>query len=335
MKKTIFIICGILIACCAFAEIPKTINYQGRLTGAEGNPVADGSYSLTLSIYDNLTGGNLEWSGVYSADTKDGYFNLVLGGPPANAFPQTMDFSENYYLEVKVGADPPMSPRQALNSTPYAIRAEYVNIPQVHSGEKDITDYSGGTFYVLLTKTPREITLSLHLQKFNEIYYREIALHQHSADHSGTTGNNNVSHSHDLRVGTGYGPGGSGWIVSNAAGADHMQPGWIDNNDSSHVHNYSFSINTGTSGGDIGVAAIVSAYTAKTFLSDLRISLNGVEITSEVLSRAGISGPIDATDSLRADIGDLSQWSVGENTIVFYQSAGGGGKVIYDLYVWY
>ena len=39
-------------------DIPRTMHYQGILTDASGQPVADGTYDLTFKIYDISAGGS-------------------------------------------------------------------------------------------------------------------------------------------------------------------------------------------------------------------------------------------------------------------------------------
>ncbi|PIW67395.1 MAG: hypothetical protein COW10_05870, partial [Candidatus Omnitrophica bacterium CG12_big_fil_rev_8_21_14_0_65_42_8] len=53
----IFILSFIAIALpLAQAAVPRYINYQGKLTDAEDNPVT-GDVSITIRIYDAATGG--------------------------------------------------------------------------------------------------------------------------------------------------------------------------------------------------------------------------------------------------------------------------------------
>ena len=44
----------------ANADVPQLVNYQGRLTDADGNPQT-GSVSLSFSIYNAATDGELIW----------------------------------------------------------------------------------------------------------------------------------------------------------------------------------------------------------------------------------------------------------------------------------
>ncbi len=41
--------------------VPHLINYQGRLTGADGNPLATGDYTLSFKIYNQASGGMAVW----------------------------------------------------------------------------------------------------------------------------------------------------------------------------------------------------------------------------------------------------------------------------------
>ena len=53
---------GLLVISLAFADVPKQINFQGRLTDSEGKFVTDGDYSLTFRLYSDSTGGSLDRS---------------------------------------------------------------------------------------------------------------------------------------------------------------------------------------------------------------------------------------------------------------------------------
>jgi hypothetical protein len=68
-----------LVVSLSLGDLPKLINYQGMLTDDMGDPLT-GSYNLTFYIYDDTTGGNLEWSETQNGEqVQDGFFNVVLG----------------------------------------------------------------------------------------------------------------------------------------------------------------------------------------------------------------------------------------------------------------
>jgi N-acetylneuraminic acid mutarotase len=106
------------LATAAFA-VPQTINYQGYLEDSGGTPV-NGTVSMTFSIYDVPTGGVSLWDETQnSVSVTEGAFSVTLG--IANAI--DLPFDVQYYLGVDVNSDGEMTPRAALVSVPYAMRA--------------------------------------------------------------------------------------------------------------------------------------------------------------------------------------------------------------------
>ncbi len=116
-------LCGLLLlTLVAFADVPGMINYQGKLTKADGTLLADGSYSMTFAIYAQPTGGLPIWSEPNpSVQVKKGLFSVLLGSLtnlPANIFS-----GAGRYFGVTVGTDPEMTPRQLIASVPFALKA--------------------------------------------------------------------------------------------------------------------------------------------------------------------------------------------------------------------
>jgi hypothetical protein len=108
-----------------FAQVPRTIAFQGSLSG-----VADGDVTVTLTIYDALTGGTELWTQTKTVTVKKGLFATTLG-EAVKPFPVTMVFDKPYFVGVKVGAET-LSPRFALQSVPYALGMRGIS---VDSGE--------------------------------------------------------------------------------------------------------------------------------------------------------------------------------------------------------
>lgn len=119
-------------------SIPPLINFQGVLSDANGASLATANYSLTFNIYSAPTGGTLVWGpqvfdgnvGVgHGAEVPvvNGHFNVILGPVDTNgnsiarAFSAGPAPSNSRYLEVTIGAGAPISPRQQVLATPYAI----------------------------------------------------------------------------------------------------------------------------------------------------------------------------------------------------------------------
>ncbi|MBN1425676.1 hypothetical protein JXA88_14060 [Candidatus Fermentibacteria bacterium] len=124
MRARCLVLLGML--CCllvfsASAEIPHLINYQGKVSDSGGTPVADGSYSMTFSIYDVASGGTSAWSsGAVNVTVSGGVFSVLLGESPQPAL--SLDFSADYWVETSIEGDL-QSPRARLGSVGYAYMA--------------------------------------------------------------------------------------------------------------------------------------------------------------------------------------------------------------------
>jgi hypothetical protein len=124
MNRFIFIISFItlvFLASLCEAGIPKLINYQGMLTQADGTtPVTNGNYNLTFKIYGSLSGTDSLWREYHpNVSVTNGLFNVILGSITT----LNLAFNTNYWLGIRVGNDPELSPRIQLTSVGYAYRA--------------------------------------------------------------------------------------------------------------------------------------------------------------------------------------------------------------------
>jgi len=104
------------------ADVPDLVSLQGRLTDSSGNPVADSSYSIRFSIWDAASSGSELWNETQNVSTSKGLFNVLLGS--VATLTRTVFDGTPRYLELKVGADPAMTPRQRFVTVPYAFFAE-------------------------------------------------------------------------------------------------------------------------------------------------------------------------------------------------------------------
>ena len=84
-----------------FAEVPKSMNYQGRLTDSGGEAL-DTTVSMEFVIYDDSTGDNSKWSETHSAVTvTGGLFNVILG--TINEVDDSVFNDTSRYLGITVG----------------------------------------------------------------------------------------------------------------------------------------------------------------------------------------------------------------------------------------
>jgi hypothetical protein len=107
----------------AASAVDQQIGYSGFLTNNLGSaPIADGTYTIIFSIYTVPSAGVAVWTETQSVTTVTGEFSVQLG----SVNPLTADFTgnTNFYLGIKVNANPEMSPRKPLLYVPFAFRAD-------------------------------------------------------------------------------------------------------------------------------------------------------------------------------------------------------------------
>ncbi len=100
------------------------INHQGRLT-ENGTPVPDGSYAITVRIFDQEIGGLELYSETHTASVVDGLYNMSIGSvTPLSTDVLTCDPATSgicpRYLEIQIASDPPMTPRTRLVAGPFS-----------------------------------------------------------------------------------------------------------------------------------------------------------------------------------------------------------------------
>ena len=107
-----------------FASPPRVLNFHSKLTDSAGVGIND-TLDITFRLYNVPTGGTPLWSETHSSvPVVKGLFDVTLGA--VTPFPDSVDFSEQYYLEIQVGSET-MVPRLPLKSAPYAIRAIFAD----------------------------------------------------------------------------------------------------------------------------------------------------------------------------------------------------------------
>jgi microcystin-dependent protein len=118
-------------------SVPKLINYQGKLTNAEGLALQNGNYEVRFTLWDVASGGNLVWGENRSITLIGGVFNVALGGAGATGVPgaPVLDISYAFgsaqrYLQTTIVSGPTitqeqtLAPRQQMVSVPFAVEAQ-------------------------------------------------------------------------------------------------------------------------------------------------------------------------------------------------------------------
>lgn len=130
MKRELFLSVGMAAVLLAVALISTgcgtflgpQFTYQGRLTDANGNPLS-GTYTLTLQIYDDDTGGTSLYTTTDVMTVTDGLFDTVIGPTTVIAGLGPEDLAQPLWLEVEVSDGSiaeTLEPRQRLYGAPYA-----------------------------------------------------------------------------------------------------------------------------------------------------------------------------------------------------------------------
>ncbi len=121
--RSTLVLLGALLASSALAQVPREISYQGILTAPNGNPLPPNTYSLTIKIYDQATGGTALFTETQSVEITKGVFDVRIGGSTPGGIPTSLTFDRPYYLGLTVGTDPELAPRTKFTAAPYSFKA--------------------------------------------------------------------------------------------------------------------------------------------------------------------------------------------------------------------
>jgi hypothetical protein len=124
-RRSCVVIAGVILAglilgvvCMALSQVPRKINYQGRLVDAAGAPLV-GAHTAIFRIFTDPTGGTALWTETQpvTADSA-GVFAAVLGSVDSIG----VAFDGPRWLEVEVDGEV-LAPRREMASVPFAIQA--------------------------------------------------------------------------------------------------------------------------------------------------------------------------------------------------------------------
>ncbi len=110
----------LILASPVFAEVPKTMNMQGALTDAEGNPVIDDDYYVDFRFYTSANATSPIWTNDWDIAVVDGMFNFVMD---MTGFLDLGIFADELWLGLAIAGETESVPRIRLTSVPYAFRA--------------------------------------------------------------------------------------------------------------------------------------------------------------------------------------------------------------------
>jgi len=117
--------CCVLFQICALsaaAQAPATLNHQGYLTDASGEPL-DGNVLLTFSLYDVEADGAPLWTEILGLEVDEGLFHATLG---ASESLDALAFDAPYWLGITVNSGSELAPRFPLSAVPYSLHASSI-----------------------------------------------------------------------------------------------------------------------------------------------------------------------------------------------------------------
>lgn len=118
-----------LLAVTIAADVPRLVNYQGRLTDSEGSPVTDGNYTVTFSIwsvYPPPMGTDPLWSsGAQTVSVVNGLFTYQLGSSvplPDTVFTEVGGEERVLTINLATGGPTPVATEDIL-TVPFSYQA--------------------------------------------------------------------------------------------------------------------------------------------------------------------------------------------------------------------
>ncbi len=121
--KLTFLITVLVTWISVFAQVntvPMMMNYQGKISDSEGNPLNE-EVLITFSLYADSEGGVALWSEMQEpVDVSDGIFHVLLGS--VENFPENLFDGSTLWLGINVNNDGEMTPRSLLSSVPYSLK---------------------------------------------------------------------------------------------------------------------------------------------------------------------------------------------------------------------
>ncbi|MCD6531680.1 hypothetical protein J7K99_04485, partial [bacterium] len=134
-------------ALLVFAEVPRIMNYQGKITTSEGIAL-NGTDTIAFCIYDTSEGGTPLWGETLAVNIVNGLFDVMLG----NTHPINLDFSEPYWMELSISTDggttwETFSPREKLAPVSFAYRSIYADTAEYAAGSGGNWTLTGNNLY--------------------------------------------------------------------------------------------------------------------------------------------------------------------------------------------
>ncbi len=117
-----------------FAQIPRTISYQGVLATKGGAPLPDGQHLLIAALYGTRTGKVVLYSKQDTVISKNGYFDMLL-----DSIPESVTFDRPMWLGLSIDGANEIATRSPLTAAPYALNTSGGTVSTVTSSDQSVT----------------------------------------------------------------------------------------------------------------------------------------------------------------------------------------------------
>jgi hypothetical protein len=122
-RCAVCILASVALSGAAWAgTVPARLTEQGRLFRKDNGMPMTGMVALTFSIYSAPSGGTAVFQEMFNVTLDEGYFSVQLGS--SKPLPSALWDGSPKYIGLKVADDSEMTPREEMDSVPYAIVAQ-------------------------------------------------------------------------------------------------------------------------------------------------------------------------------------------------------------------
>ena len=284
MFKSFSIVLLLLIPHMLISQIPQLMNYQGRLTDANGAPL-DTTVSLTFNLYQDQGGTTSLWSETQSSVTViNGLFSVLLGS--VNPIPTSVFDGSVRYLGMQMGSGPSTSLPMPIVSAAYAMKAGHADTAEVAlSGGSSVWSVQGNNTYYNTGNVGIGTNIPGYpLQVISPLSYANLG------------GNSALAGGHSMSGSTGY----LGGMNVGAFGSGNLYGIWGISNGGNGIFGQA------TLGGYAGYFEGKTRVTGDFLVSDTgKIGIG----TSNIGAKLDLAGPED-TDLLIFEAGSADRFSI-------------------------
>jgi hypothetical protein len=212
----------LFLASCLQPEI----GFQGRLADSSGNPVANGTYTMTVRFWTHANAGTNVFTQTKQVTVQDGLFSTDISDFPPHIFSSEVDAVEGHlYMEVTINNEK-LSPRRPIYGAPFAhALVAGSGVVGARYDAAHITDGGYDAVLTVINTLPAQAGYGVKAQSSNAALYADNV----KGDGSGA-GPSSLAQNPDIIVGGYYYNTGTGDLVveGNGLGVIASEPS-LDN----------------------------------------------------------------------------------------------------------